>query len=116
MLSNEMEALIQERRRTEKIKKKNQIPYVVIILIIVSILSMFLWRNNHSDIVFWIVGIAIGIVLRYSRFCFAGAFRDPFLIKNTKLMRALLLSLMISTIGFAIIQYGYLKNNTGLNP
>lgn len=112
MPSNEMEALIRERRRTEKVKKKNQVLYAVIILIIASILSILLWRNNHSDVVFWIAGIAIGIVLRYSRFCFAGAFRDPYLLKNTKLLRALLLALMISTIGFAIIQYGYLKNNS----
>lgn len=112
MPSNEIESLIQERRRTEKIKKKNQLPYAVIVLIIASILSVFLWKSDHSYLVFWLAGIAFGIVLRYSRFCLAGAFRDPILIKNTKLMRALLLAFMISTIGFAIIQYGYLKNNT----
>lgn len=112
MLSNEMEALIRERRVTEKVKKKSQISYAIIILIIASIISVFIWRKNHSYIVFWIIGIAFGIVLRYSRFCFAGAFRDPFLIKNTKLMRALLLAFMISTVGFGIIQYGFLKNNT----
>lgn len=111
MVSNEMEALILKRQGAEKFKKKNQISYAVIILAIASIISVFLWKSNHSYIVFWIMGIAFGIVLRYSRFCFASAFRDPFLIKNTKLMRALLLSLMVSTTGFAIIQYVYLKNN-----
>lgn len=112
MQSNEMDALIQQRLGTRKVKKKSQIPYATMILTVAAIVSVFLWRNNHSDIVFWIVGIAFGIVLRYSRFCFAGAFRDPFLIRNTKLFRALLLSLMISTMGYAIIQYVYLKNNT----
>jgi uncharacterized membrane protein YedE/YeeE len=112
MMSKEMEALILKRHKTEKVKKKNQIPYAIIILVIASIISVSLWRNNHSYVVFWITGISFGIVLRYSRFCFAAAFRDPFLVKNTKLMRALLLSLMISTTGFAIIQYGYLKNNS----
>lgn len=111
MTSNDMESLIQERLRVKKVKKKNQISYAVIVLIIASILSVFLWKSNHSYLVFWILGIGFGIVLRYSRFCFVGAFRDPILIKNTKLMRALLLAFMVSTIGFAIIQYGYLKNN-----
>lgn len=111
MTSNDMESLIQERLRVKKVKKKNQISYAVIVLIIASILSVFLWKSNHSYLVFWIFGIGFGIVLRYSRFCFVGAFRDPILIKNTKLMRALLLAFMVSTIGFAIIQYGYLKNN-----
>lgn len=111
MSSNEMDALIHQRLGTQKTKHKTQISYAVIILIIALIVSVLLWRSNHSDLVFWIVGIAFGIVMRYSRFCFAGAFRDPFLIRNTMLFRALLLSLMISTIGYAVIQYAYLKDN-----
>ena len=111
MLSNEMEALIRERQRVEKVKKKSQISYAVIIFIIASIIAMLLFKNNHSYIVFWIAGILFGIVLRNSRFCFVAAFRDPILLKNTKLIKALLLSLMISTAGFAVIQYKYLKNN-----
>lgn len=111
MHSNEMDALIQQRCGAEKVKKKSQISYAVIILAAAAIISVFLWKNNSRYVVIWAVGIAIGITLRYSRFCFTGAFRDPILIKNTKMIRALLLSLMISTIGVAIIQYGYLKNN-----
>ena len=111
MLSNEMEALIKERQKTGELKKKSQISYAVIVLIAASIISVLLFKKNHSYIVFWIAGIAFGIVLRSSRFCFVSAFRDPILIKNTKLMRAVLISFMISTAGFAVIQYGYLKNN-----
>lgn len=111
MYPNEMEALIRERRRPETGKREDQILYAVMILIMAAIISVFLWGSDHSYIIFWIAGIAFGIVLRYSRFCFAAAFRDPFLIRNTKLMRSLILSLMVSTAGFAIIQYRYLKNN-----
>lgn len=111
MMSNEMEALIQQRQQKEKKKKKSQIPYAIIMLIVAAILCIFLWKSNHVNVVYWVIGIAIGIVLRYSRFCFAGAFRDPFLLGNTKLLRGLLIAMMISTVGFAVIQYGYLKNN-----
>lgn len=111
MMSNEMEALMQQRQQKEKKKRKNQIPYAIMILVFAAILCLFFWKNNHDIVVYWVMGIAIGIVLRYSRFCFAGAFRDPFLLGNTKLLRGLLIAMMISTVGFAIIQSRYLKNN-----
>lgn len=112
MVSNEIEALIQQRQGKSIKKKKSQIPYAIIVIIVATIVGVFLWKNNHQNLAYWVVGIAIGITLRYSRFCFAGAFRDPFLMGNTKLFRGLLLALMISTIGFSIIQYLYLEGNT----
>lgn len=110
-MSNEMERLIQQYQQKNEKKKKSQIPYAIMILIASVILGLILWKNKHEDVAYWVIGISIGIVLRYSRFCFAGAFRDPFLIRNTKLFRGLLAAMMISTIGFAAIQHGYLKNN-----
>lgn len=112
MISNEIEALVNQRQKESKKKKRSQIPYAIILLILAAILCLFLWKTNNDYIVYWIIGIAIGITLRYSRFCFSGAFRDPFLMGNTKLFRGLLLALMISTVGFFIIQYNYLQNNT----
>jgi len=110
ILANEMDMLIQ--KRTEKgNKKKNQIPYAVIIFIIAIIICIILWRLNHEYIAYWILGISIGIVLRYSRFCFSAAIRDPLLIGNVKLLKAMLLGMMVSTLGFAIIQYLYLKGD-----
>lgn len=111
MISNEMDALIQQRQQKEKKKKKSQIPYAFMILISAAIPCLFPWKSNHIYVAYWVIGIAIGIALRYSRFCFAGAFRDPFLLGNTRLLRGLLIAMMISTVGFAVIQYEYLKNN-----
>ncbi len=110
MLSNEMTNLIKQRERQGK-KKKNQIPYGVGLILIVLILFVILLQKQYTYAVCWVLGIGIGIVLRYSRFCFAAAFRDPFLVGNTKLLRAMLLAMMISTIGFAVIQYGYIQDN-----
>lgn len=107
-----MDLLIQQRQKMAKKNQRNQIPYAIGILIIALIVCVFLWKNNHSYIVYWTVGIGIGIALRYSRFCFSAALRDPFLLGNTKLFRGLLVALMISTIGFGVIQYNYLKHNS----
>lgn len=111
MRSDEMESLVKERRAAERSKEKNQIPFAAGVIFAAFLAAALLWRNRSGDAVFWIVGIAFGFVLRDSRFCFAAAFRDPFLIRNTRLMRALLLSLMISSTGFAVIQFRYLKDH-----
>ncbi|MCM1988667.1 YeeE/YedE thiosulfate transporter family protein [Oceanirhabdus seepicola] len=110
-MSNEMAALIKERQRQVK-NKKNQAPYGMVLLVIAIILCVVLWQNHYMYAICWIMGVGIGIIIRYSRFCFASAFRDPFLVGNTKLLRGILLALMVSTIGFAVIQSNYLNQNT----
>ena len=105
-----MAALIKERQRQVK-NKKNQIPFGVILILIAIILCAGLWKNQYMYAICWIIGVGIGIIIRYSRFCFASAFRDPFIVGNTKLLRGILLALMVSTIGFAIIQSNYLNQN-----
>ena len=111
MIPNEIDDLINNRKVDYKKKKNNQIIYAIVLILIAIILALVLWKNNYQYISCWFIGILIGITMRYSRFCFAGAFRDPFLIGNTKLIRSVLLGMMISTPGFAIIQYLYLNKN-----
>ncbi|KGM98298.1 transporter [Clostridium novyi A str. 4552] len=110
-MSNEIDKLINKRKVICKKEKNNQIAYAILLILIAIILGLVLWKNNHQYIACWFIGILIGITMRYSRFCFTGAFRDPFLIGNTKLIRSVLLGMMISTPGFAIIQYLYLNKN-----
>lgn len=55
------------------------------------------------------IGLGLGYTLQRSRFCFTSAFRDPTLTGGTKLTKALLVALGVSTIGFAgihISRYG----------
>lgn len=109
MLSNEIDMLIKQRQAQLK-KEKSQIKYGVILLLIASILCIILWQNHYRYAVFLSVGIIIGIILRYSRFCFTAAFRDPFIIGNTRVLRGMILALIVSTIGFAVIQSAYTHN------
>ncbi|WP_420829640.1 YeeE/YedE thiosulfate transporter family protein [Crassaminicella indica] len=110
-MSNEMARLIERRNRTKK-TKKTQIFLGIFFLFCAIILCAELWQKEYRLAVCWIFGIGIGVVLRYSRFCFASAFRDPFLTGNTRLLRGMLLAMMVSTIGFAVIQYNYIQKNT----
>jgi uncharacterized membrane protein YedE/YeeE len=52
---------------------------------------------------FWVIGIAFGVILQRSRLCFAGAFRDLIMSGDGRLMRAIIIGLGITTIGFAML-------------
>ncbi|MGH2451570.1 MAG: YeeE/YedE family protein [Candidatus Limnocylindria bacterium] len=53
----------------------------------------------------WALGLAAGLTLQRSRFCFASAFRDLFLFGSARIMKAILLGLAVATTGFAAIMH-----------
>ncbi len=109
MLSKEMDELIKQRQGQVK-KENSQIPYSVALLLITLIMCAILWKSKFNYAVCLGVGIIIGIILRYSRFCFTAAFRDPFTSGNTRGLRGMILAMIVSTVGFAVIQSGYIHN------
>lgn len=109
MLSKEMDELIKQRQGQVK-KENSQIPYGVALLLITLIMCAILWKSKFNYAVCLGVGIIIGIILRYSRFCFTAAFRDPFISGNTRGLRGMILAMIVSTVGFAVIQSGYIHN------
>ncbi len=93
-------------QRQEEVKKEpSQIGYALVIILSVLIMVVLLWKSHYGYALALGLGLTIGIILRYSRFCFAAAFRDPFITGNTKVLRAVILGLIVSTLGFAAIQY-----------
>lgn len=54
--------------------------------------------------IYWVFGLSLGAILQRGRFCFAGAFRDLFLMRNGTMMRAILFGLAITTVAFTLIQ------------
>ncbi|WP_346921115.1 YeeE/YedE thiosulfate transporter family protein [Clostridium sp. UBA7339] len=108
-MSKEMDELIKQRQGQVK-KENSQIPYSVALLLITLIMCAILWKSKFNYAVCLGVGIIIGIILRYSRFCFTAAFRDPFTSGNTRGLRGMILAMIVSTVGFAVIQSGYIHN------
>jgi uncharacterized membrane protein YedE/YeeE len=53
--------------------------------------------------VFWLFGLAFGFVLQRSRFCFASAFRDLFLLGDVRVMKGIIAGLAVATAGFAVL-------------
>ena len=74
---------------------------------VVALLVALLYYTNikASLAIFWLFGLGYGIVIQRSKFCFASAFRDLFLFKRGELMKAIIVGLIIATIGFSIIMF-----------
>ncbi len=113
MPSQEIDKLLAQRQNARQKNKKSQMPYAVGLLIFLVAAGGLLWTQDARYPVIWGVGAALGYVLRSSRFCFVAAFRDPLLLKNTKLMRAMILALAVSSTGFLLVQQHYLALHPG---
>ncbi|MGM0501800.1 MAG: YeeE/YedE thiosulfate transporter family protein [Bacillota bacterium] len=53
----------------------------------------------------WLFGLSVGFILQRSRICFTAAIRDPMLFGLTELSRGLIISLAVSSMGYALLQY-----------
>ena len=66
---------------------------------------------------FWAFGLAFGITLQRSRFCFASAFRDVFLLRHGRTMKGVLVGLAVATLGFATLMSKQVPNTAlGILP
>ena len=63
--------------------------------------------------VFWALGLAFGFALQRSRFCFASAFRDIFLLRYNRSRKGVLTGLVVATLGFSVLM-GKQVPNTAL--
>ena len=76
-----------------------------IAVILVGGLTFLIARLSAYLEVFWLFGLAFGVILQKSRLCFASAFRDLFLLRNGGNMRGIILGMALATLGFAVIEY-----------
>ena len=102
---------------TEEIKLKNHVRNGLVAII--AAIGILLFANNMSSQmgVFWVFGLAFGVVLQRSRFCFASAFRDIFLLRHARNMKGVLVGLVVATLGFALLMNSELPSTRlGLYP
>jgi len=93
--------------RAKRKPKKNQIPVGVIMVAIILAIGIYLGAQSGKLLLFWVTGIAFGVILQKGRFCFTASMRDPYLTGSTSITRAVLIAFAIATLGFAAIKYGY---------
>lgn len=97
-------------------RKKSQLGVAVIFIIVTIILAFNL--ENSRLVMFLLFGMAFGLVLQRSRFCFTSAFRDPIILKMYTMVNYVLLSLLVGVVGVYFLQIIYSiqgKELTGLS-
>lgn len=109
MTSSKIEEL-KRNRQTELKQKKSQLVQFFFIAFVSFIIYGYFINTNIKHSIVWTIGILMGITMQRSRFCFAASFRDPIMVGTTSLFRAVIIGLMISTVGFSIIQYMAIGN------
>ena len=55
-------------------------------------------------------GLAIGIIMQRTRFCFVRAFREPFMTGHADATRAVAIAIIISTVGFTYLKWADFKD------
>ena len=82
---------------------KNTLWTFVVSGILLLILAYTILTGTHGEAVFWLVGIGFGITVQRSRFCFTSAFRDFFLLGQTRMIKGILVGLAVCTVGFVMV-------------
>lgn len=101
---------LKERRSREIKKRPSQIKYFFILLTIMGLAILIISRLSSKKAILAVIASLIGFTMQRSRFCFAASFRDPIMVGTTSLFRAVILGLIISTIGTGIYQYTHIKD------
>ncbi|MCF8105941.1 MAG: YeeE/YedE family protein [Desulfohalobiaceae bacterium] len=78
-------------------------------LLVLVVFQIYSWLGltQMGGLLFF--GFLIGLVMHRSRFCFANAFREPFMTGDGRMMRAVLISLMVYALGSAVIKWSYIQ-------
>ena len=99
-LDKEMAKVVKENSVRKK-PFKSQIPYALVLIALLIGLGFYL--NDAKLVKYLIFGVAFGMILQRSRFCFTAAFRDPVITGSTSLTRAAFLAVAVGTIGFSAL-------------
>lgn len=85
-------------------EKQRRLGAVGLSVALVITLVLALERPLVGGVSVWVWGLAFGLVLQKSRFCFVASFRDPMVTGSTAVSRAVILLLALNTLGFSAVQ------------
>ncbi|MDD2498339.1 MAG: YeeE/YedE thiosulfate transporter family protein [Desulfitobacteriaceae bacterium] len=85
-------------------KKNRDILESIIWAFFIVLLAVILSRMEFGLLSVLVFGLGLGYILQRSRFCIASAYSDLVLFKEGKLFRALIIFILISTLGFTLVE------------
>ncbi len=89
-------------------------PYVGAFALLAALICAFMYNTQAYTRVggLLLCGVAFGIIIQRTRFCFVRAFRDPFMTGEGEVARAMCVSLFISILGFAALKWTGLRGES----
>lgn len=109
-MSEEVRSIPRSGTRAPRKPKKSQIPYGLVLLVLIVLAGVALSYKSGNLAMFWIFGLGFGFILQKSRFCFTASLRDPWITGSTSITKAVLIAFAITTVGFTAIKYGAFIN------
>ena len=97
---------------TEKVTVRQPIWAGLITVAVVVAILIGAAQLDRNMALFWAFGLSFGFVLQRSRFCFASAFRDIFLLRHGRNMKGVLVGMTVATLGFAVLMSRQVPNST----
>lgn len=85
-------------------KKRHDILNSIIYTFLIVVLAVILSRTDLGLLSVLVFGLGLGYILQRSRFCIASAYSDLILFKEGKLFRALIIFIVVSTLGFTLVE------------
>lgn len=95
-------------------KLKQPILGLMMLTLIFIIIAIYTYIGLIKLGIFLLFGLAYGIVLERSRFCFASSFRDLFITKDARLARGVAAGILIATFGFSILMISGIRSPKAL--
>jgi len=86
-------------------------PYIGVAVFVASVVVAWGYAREAYTRVggLLLCGIAFGVIIQRTRFCFVRAFRDPFMTGEGELARAVSVSIIISVLGFTALKWTGLR-------
>jgi uncharacterized membrane protein YedE/YeeE len=93
-------------------------PYLGTAVILAAIVCTWMYSQQAYTRVggLLLCGIAFGIIIQRTRFCFVRAFREPFMTGESQMPRAVAIAVIISVLGFAALKYSGVRGENVYVP
>jgi len=93
-------------------------PYIGAAVFIAAVVSAWTYSREAytKEGGLLLCGIAFGVIIQRTRFCFVRGFRDPFMTGESEAPRAIALAVIISMLGFAALKWAGLRGESVYVP
>jgi uncharacterized membrane protein YedE/YeeE len=106
---------------TEQKSGKNEIRQsyrgITGILAAVAITVFYTLFTKAEVVSLFLIGLAFGVIIQRSRFCFVTSYKDIFISRDAALFKAIIIAMLVATVGFSLIMYNMVPDpSTGELP